>query len=364
MKLKQVRVDGFRSVKEPLKLFVDPKVTILIGANDHGKTTLLEAIRCLNDDRTLSKDDENWDTVDQGKPVLSFSFALDEDERAQLKIFTDAFVEKEYQKQLAEASAPGAPAALAQPTDATSTTDSTVADPATKVVKVEWDHVQYPMPLTYEVQKAVGGPLGYVSNDFYEQLPEAVNYLHNRLPRIELFAAVPQLMDVVTLPELDKADQEFMQGIFRYARIWDEHSKLFVQTPATDKRLEQASELFTTKIRAEWKQGENLSFRFQHAGQNGNQIELLIRDPAVSNRFVRPSERSAGFSAFFAMSMRMLARTEANPANKYIFLFDEPGTALHPAGQVNLQRVFERLSQQDQIVYATHSLFMVNHNRP
>jgi energy-coupling factor transporter ATP-binding protein EcfA2 len=60
----------------------------------------------------------------------------------------------------------------------------------------------------------------------------------------------------------------------------------------------------------------------------------------------------------------MLARTEANPANKYIFLFDEPGTALHPAGQVNLQRVFERLSQQDQIIYATHSLFMVNHNRP
>jgi hypothetical protein len=59
-----------------------------------------------------------------------------------------------------------------------------------------------------------------------------------------------------------------------------------------------------------------------------------------------PCDHQNGFSAF------------------KIHLFDEPGTALHPAGQVNLQRVFERLSLQDQIVYATHSLFMVNHNRP
>jgi predicted ATP-dependent endonuclease of OLD family len=60
----------------------------------------------------------------------------------------------------------------------------------------------------------------------------------------------------------------------------------------------------------------------------------------------------------------MLARTESNHVGKYIFLFDEPGTALHPAGQVNLQRVFERLALKDQFVYATHSLFLVNHNRP
>jgi len=42
----------------------------------------------------------------------------------------------------------------------------------------------------------------------------------------------------------------------------------------------------------------------------------------------------------------------------------DPGTALHPAGQVNLQRVFERLAIKNQIVYSTHSLFMINHNRP
>lgn len=221
------------------------------------------------------------------------------------------------------------------------------------------------VPETVKFTKSgVGGTLQLQRNGFLDKLPDAVTYVSSRVPRIELFAPVTQLMDVVTLGELELPAQEFMQGIFRYAGIWEEHARLFVQNPATARRLERASDHFTEKIRSEWKQGENLSFRFQHAGQNGSQIELLIHDPAVSERYVRPSERSAGFSAFFTMTMRMLARTEANPANKYIFLFDEPGTALHPAGQVNLQKVFEGLSQQDQIVYATHSLFMVNHNRP
>lgn len=74
MKLTRVRIDGFRSVKEEARLFVDPKVTILIGANDHGKTNLLEAIRSLNGDRPLKQEDENWDSVGQGKPIIEFEF--------------------------------------------------------------------------------------------------------------------------------------------------------------------------------------------------------------------------------------------------------------------------------------------------
>ena len=392
MKLKQVRVDGFRSVKEQVRLFIDPKVTILIGANDHGKTTLLDAIRCFNEDRTLTPEDENWDTVNQGKPILEFDFAVDEEESVQLRALAHDVAEKEHTQKVADAAASSPAFTLGTLTPAVSSglvitgaelpsvapglivgnlapavasglaitgTERPVAPP-----RVEWDYVQTPLPTVIKFRKTVGKPLALQLDSFLQKIPEAADYLKKRIPRIELFTPVAQLMDTVTLAQLEQPEQEFMQGIFRYAGIWEGHAKLFKQDPATARRLERASEAFTTRIRGEWKQGENLSFRFQHAGQNGNQIELLIRDPAVSQRYVRPSERSTGFSAFFTMSMRLLARTEANPANRYIFLFDEPGTALHPAGQVNLQKVFERLSQQDQIVYATHSLFMVNHNRP
>jgi len=368
MKLKQVHVDGFRSVKEKLNLFIDPKVTILIGANDHGKTALLEAIRCLNEDRPLKAEDENWDSVGQGKPTLEFVFQLDPEEIENLRSLAKTTAE--------EAALDDAKKQSETTATTVATTSSVIPEPPAKPAegevpaaaapaKVEWDFALNPIPEQISFKKAgVGGSMTLQVDNFLQKVSDAQAFLLKRVPRVELFAPVDQLMDVVTLQQLEDAAQEFMQGIFRYAGIWDDYKRLFKQDPATARRLERASEDFTRRIRSEWKQGENLTFRFQHAGQNGNQIELLIRDPAVSERYVRPSERSAGFSAFFAMSMRLLARTEANPANKYVFLFDEPGTALHPAGQVNLQRVFERLSQKDQIVYATHSLFMVNHNRP
>jgi hypothetical protein len=180
MKLKEVRVDGFRSVKEPLKLFVDPKVTILIGANDHGKTTLLEAVRSLNDDRTLTKEDENWDLVDQGKPILEFVFELDGEELAQLKIFADSIAEKDHQRRLAEATA------SAPPTTLDAGTEAVKSNPAVQIQKISWDYTANPLPATYVLKKGVGEATMYEGTEFYSKVTEAVPYLTERVPRIEL----------------------------------------------------------------------------------------------------------------------------------------------------------------------------------
>jgi AAA ATPase domain len=364
MRLKEVCIDGFRSVKEKIRLLVDPRVTILIGANDHGKTNLLETIRTLNDGRPLIPEDENWDSIGQGKPIIEYEFQLDAEELIWLKDHFAKKAEAAGAAAVREATAALVAAGKTGTGENAELSDSDI-DSAVSSLAEKLDVGVVPIPETIKfIRAGVGGKLNAVLGRHLEGDAPAIEYFRERLPRVELFSAVQQYMDVVTLVQLEEPEQEFMQGIFRYAGIWDERKRLFRQDPATARRLERASEEFTRRIREEWRQGENLTFRFQHAGQSGNQIELLIRDPAVTERFVRPSERSAGFSAFFATNMRLLARTEANPANEYIFLFDEPGTALHPSGQVNLQRVFERLSQRDQIIYATHSLFMVNHNRP
>ncbi len=376
MKLIQARIDGFRSVKEQLKLNVDPKVTILIGANDHGKTNLLEAILSLNDDRPFQAEDENWDLIGQGKLTVDYDFQLDSEEIEWLK----SQVTKAEGGADAEAGVRADEAVQASTPPTSSSSDGAVATSASP--KPEADEqvalaeqgigkgpgepgrgFELPQAITFR-REGVAGALKVLLNGRLAKIEGISEYFLKARPRVELFASAEQLMDVVTLAQLEDPKQEFMQGIFRYAAIWESRKGLFKQDPATAKRLERASEDFTSRIRIEWKQGEDLTFRFLHAGQSGNQIELLIRDPSVSERFVRPSERSEGFSAFFKLNMRLLARTESNPAHKYVFLFDEPGTALHPSGQVNLQRVFERLSRDNKIIYAIHSLFMVNHNRP
>jgi predicted ATP-dependent endonuclease of OLD family len=76
------------------------------------------------------------------------------------------------------------------------------------------------------------------------------------------------------------------------------------------------------------------------------------------------SKRSAGVTQFFRVSMVLYARRKKNPANSYIYLFDEPGVLLHPQGQRDLLQVFEQLADENQIIYATHSLFLLNQNFP
>jgi predicted ATP-dependent endonuclease of OLD family len=76
------------------------------------------------------------------------------------------------------------------------------------------------------------------------------------------------------------------------------------------------------------------------------------------------SKRSSGVTQFFTVSMILNARRSKFPANSYIYLFDEPGVYLHPQGQRDLLQVFEKLADENQIVYATHSLFLLNQNFP
>lgn len=53
-----------------------------------------------------------------------------------------------------------------------------------------------------------------------------------------------------------------------------------------------------------------------------------------------------------------------SPASSYLWLFDEPGIHLHPDGQRDLIQVMETLSETNQVLYTTHSIFLANQNYP
>jgi hypothetical protein len=362
MKLSRIDISGYASIKEKLKLFVDGRITTLIGANDTGKTNLLKAIRCLNDDAPFTEADKNWDLPEGEVPTIEWSFSITPAERTNLA----SVIQKLLKADGKNATVRDRP--QEQALEITEVRPSPPADPdlAKTIMSQQTSVRKVPLPNEVVMRRTLGSKVDAPDLSGLAELrtSELVDTLLKMRPRVELFTPAEQLMDIITLAQLEQPEQEFMQGIFRYAGIWDERATLFRQGPKTEHRLMLASETFTEKIRKEWQQGEGLSFKLSHTGQNGDQIQLFIQDPAVGVRFVRPSERSEGFSSFFKMSMRLLARTSATPASSHLYLFDEPGTALHPAGQVNLQRVFERLSDDNQIIYATHSLFMINHNRP
>jgi predicted ATP-dependent endonuclease of OLD family len=72
--------------------------------------------------------------------------------------------------------------------------------------------------------------------------------------------------------------------------------------------------------------------------------------------------RSKGFNWFFSFIV-WFSKIQADRNTDYILLLDEPGLNLHASAQADLLRFFDDLSKNYQIIYTTHSPFMVESNK-
>jgi predicted ATP-dependent endonuclease of OLD family len=90
MKLRRVVIEGYRSIRGPLELFIDPTSTIILGANDHGKTNILLALTHLNPDQSFTPDDLNWNlrvaanTLPADLPRITYELTLDSADQEQI----------------------------------------------------------------------------------------------------------------------------------------------------------------------------------------------------------------------------------------------------------------------------------------
>ena len=167
-------------------------------------------------------------------------------------------------------------------------------------------------------------------DDFYE---DVLNKLSSYLPRAEIIKPYDRISDTVTADQLASEENEFMRGIFYYAGLSpDSAANLFEQNDTTERTLQKASEKLDENLKKSWSQGEALRFYLNHHSKL-SAIQLKIDDPAVTRRRVRASQRSAGFTNYFAIKTILHARQQEHRAASYLLLFDEPGLYLHPSGQ-------------------------------
>lgn len=87
-------------------------------------------------------------------------------------------------------------------------------------------------------------------------------------------------------------------------------------------------------------------------------IQLRIRD---SHELYAVTERSLGFRWFFAFLLLTVYRGfRTRETRNVLFLLDEPASNLHPSAQAQLLQSFDRLPQNCALVYTTHSHHMIN----
>jgi hypothetical protein len=110
------------------------------------------------------------------------------------------------------------------------------------------------------------------------------------------------------------------------------------------------------KQRAGKEQTVTLQVRHQRNAQGVQQLAFYVHDQTDQY----PEQRSKGFLWFLSFYLRLAAEQLRDPERERLLLIDEPGSYLHARAQRDVLHLLEdRLSKKDEIVYSTHSHFLI-----
>lgn len=121
-----------------------------------------------------------------------------------------------------------------------------------------------------------------------------------------------------------------------------------------DVLLQSASTQLTRDFKDWWKQGE-YTFRF---AADGNHFRIWVSDDQRPEN-IELESRSSGLQWFLSFYLVFLVESMRDHRGA-ILLLDEPGVTLHPIAQRDLAKFFENLSITNQLMYTTHSPFLVD----
>ncbi|MCL2539857.1 MAG: ATP-binding protein [Firmicutes bacterium] len=129
-------------------------------------------------------------------------------------------------------------------------------------------------------------------------------------------------------------------------------SKLAETKETYKKKFAEAGVKLSADFNKWWSQG-NYRFEIVFEGEN---LKIWVTD-SLGNR-APLEERSVGMQWFLSFFLVFSLESEFFYSNT-ILLLDESGMTLHSLAQQDLVRFFEKLSKNNQLVYTTHSSFML-----
>ena len=118
--------------------------------------------------------------------------------------------------------------------------------------------------------------------------------------------------------------------------------------------LRSAASQLTLSFKKWWLQGDYI-FGFE---ADGNHFRINVSDK-LRPEAIELEGRSRGLQWFFSFFLVFLVETKEEHSNT-ILLLDEPGLSLHPIAQYDLAKFFRKLSEDNQLIYTSHSPFLID----
>jgi predicted ATP-dependent endonuclease of OLD family len=160
------------------------------------------------------------------------------------------------------------------------------------------------------------------------------------------------------IEEFDKA--ETVRNLFYLAELDINELEGVKDSPSKCiKLLNTASSRLTKKLNPAWK-GDPIHVDLRY--NPGNIMSVVISDVhsdgTVTNTGLL-NRRAEGFKWTFSFIVNFAAETQRAELKEAILLLDEPARNLHPTQQRGISDLLKNLAGSNQVLYATHSPFMI-----
>lgn len=391
VKLKTVQVKNFKSIDDSELVNID-NVTCFVGKNESGKTAFLRALQKLN---PIEDVDKNFDIMDYPRKgyskyksiheknpadviIAEFELSIDEIEKIESAVGKDVMrsnivkVIKNYkntrnwqfeidEKQFIHH--------LITNSELSDEVKLHLID-----IKTVNDLISY---LEGSEEKTAGEItlLSLLQSQFKNGVKEFIinQILINFVPKFVYFDDYYLMKGQISIPHLktrrdkntiDDADRTFLSLLsLSGTKLEDfegnENEHLIAE-------LESASISITDQVFEYWSQNKRLEMEFKITQANPNDEPPLDEGPILHLRVYNQrhrntvpfDERSRGFIWFFSF-FAFFSEIESSDTG-LVLLLDEPGLSLHAKAQNDFLRfIYERLAPKHQVIYTTHSPFMI-----
>ena len=395
MKLVHASIQRYRSIGEPTEFDVEPDVTALVGKNESGKTAVLQSLYKSNPvDRAKFDPDLDFPThrtreIAKGATVkvTDLTYELDGDDIAAVEASLCPGVLDDKRVVVV------AGFRFNKTTWSISVNREKVLNslrdsldlPAADKTKVEGAStidglVEILQGLESDTPTATATLEKIKAWRDSDPVLAAIDVLSERRPKFVYFGDYDVMPGKVSIPRLIshrdsgalERGEEALLALLSMAEVEledfsspDSHEHLIRQ-------MENASNAISDEVFKYWSQNKELQVKLQviataESGAEPPLDQAPLLQVRVENRRHRVTvpfdERSRGFVWFFSF-LAYFSKLEEESTQPLILLLDEPGLSLHATAQHDLLRLInERLAPHHQVLFTTHSPFMVDpHN--
>lgn len=410
IKLSKVVIHKYKCIESDQEFDVDDNVTVLVGMNESGKTSILEALAKTNyfeDDAAFKfsathdyprKEKKRMEKSGEQARAVTCTFRLSDElvERISDDVGEGTLATKEISR-ITHYEAPNTWTGygkvdigkfIAHKVQVLGLSEPDIDD-RIRAVKSQEDLDALATELsTEEKPVSLDALKPYYEDkwDWKDPLAEYVcrTHISPNLPKYlyyDEYYALPSRIGIEELENdsLNEAEMKTAKALFDLAEI--DTQELLGATDFEDFKaeLEATQASITEELFEYWSANQNLEIQFDIDKKESTQAVKNPQGQVVQNRIVEHvldirvrnnttkvslplKNRSKGFNWFFSFLV-WFKKIQEDSNSDYVILLDEPGLNLHASAQADLLRFIEDLSSEYQIVFTTHSPFMVDSNQ-